>query len=70
MTTRDYGFYDQIQEKYGNHDPWNQFVDVFDQLPLSALIEDKFMCMHGGLSPDLTSIDQIRQIDRFHEVPL
>ena len=44
-------------------------MDVFDHLPLCALIEDKFLCMHGGLSPKIETIDQIRNIDRFQEVP-
>jgi serine/threonine-protein phosphatase 4 catalytic subunit len=38
-------------------------------LSLSALIDDKIFCVHGGLSPSLTSLDQIRVIDRKQEVP-
>ena len=31
-------------------------------MPVAALVEDKILCMHGGLSPDLTEVNQINQI--------
>jgi serine/threonine-protein phosphatase PP1 catalytic subunit len=38
-------------------------------MPVSALIEDKILCMHGGLSPDLLNISQINQIVRPIDIP-
>lgn len=34
---------------------WKSFVDCFNCMPVAALIEEKILCMHGGLSPDLIS---------------
>lgn len=36
---------------------------------MAALIDDKIFCMHGGLSPELTNMDQIRKIVRPTDVP-
>ena len=44
-------------------------TDVFDYLSLSAIIEDRVFCVHGGLSPSINSLDQVRVIDRKQEVP-
>lgn len=41
---------------------WKTFTDCFNCLPVAALIDDKILCMHGGLSPDLQSIEQIKKI--------
>lgn len=52
-----YGFLDEIIRKYGNSNPWSYFMEVFDLLPLGALIEGKVLCVHGGLSPLIRTID-------------
>ena len=54
-----YGFYEECKRRY-NIKLWKKFTDCFNCLPISALIEDKILCMHGGLSPDLTYLDQIK----------
>lgn len=67
--TQVYGFYDECLRKYGNASVWKMFTDLFDYLPLTALIEDQIFCLHGGLSPSIDSLDQIRSLDRTQEVP-
>jgi len=67
--TQVYGFYDECLRKYGSANIWRFCCDVFDYLSLGAMIDGKIFCVHGGLSPSITSIDQIRSIDRKQEVP-
>lgn len=67
--TQVYGFYDECQRKYGNGNVWKYSTEVFDYLTVAALIEGKVLCVHGGLSPDLRTIDQVRTIDRRQEIP-
>jgi serine/threonine-protein phosphatase 6 catalytic subunit len=67
--TQVYGFYDECQRKYGNANAWRWCTDVFDYLTLSALIDGEVLCVHGGLSPDVRTLDQIRTIDRLCEIP-
>ncbi|DBA87272.1 hypothetical protein WJX77_002977 [Trebouxia sp. C0004] len=67
--TQVYGFYDECQRKYGNPNAWRYCTEVFDFLTLSALIDARVLCVHGGLSPDLRTLDQIRTIERVCEIP-
>jgi len=67
--TQVYGFYDECLRKYGSVNVWRYCTEIFDYLSLSALIEDKILCVHGGLSPSINTLDQIRVIDRKQEVP-
>ena len=48
---------------------WKVFTDCFNCLPTCAVIDEKIICMHGGLSPDMNNIDQILRIMRPIEVP-
>ena len=64
-----YGFYDECLRKYGNASSWRHCVSAFDYLPLAALIDNRVLCVHGGLSPSIRTIDQIRAIDRLQEIP-
>jgi serine/threonine-protein phosphatase 6 catalytic subunit len=66
--TQVYGFYDECVHKYGNANPWIYFTDVFDYLNIAAIIENKILCVHGGLSPVIRTLDQIRVIDRKVEI--
>jgi serine/threonine-protein phosphatase PP1 catalytic subunit len=63
-----YGFYDECKRRY-NFKIWKAFGDCFNCLPVAAVIDDKIICMHGGLSPDLTNLEQITRIMRPSEVP-
>ncbi|EIE91567.1 hypothetical protein G6F46_005048 [Rhizopus delemar] len=67
--TQVYGFYDECIRKYGSANVWRYCCEVFDYLTLSAIIDDKVLCVHGGLSPSINTLDQIRTIDRKQEVP-
>ncbi|KAF5949452.1 hypothetical protein HYC85_011445 [Camellia sinensis] len=67
--TQVYGFYDECLRKYGSVNVWRYCTDIFDYLSLSALIENKIFGVHGGLSHNISTLDQIRSIDRKQEVP-
>ncbi|KAJ3645259.1 hypothetical protein Zmor_022928 [Zophobas morio] len=68
--TQVYGFYDECLRKYGNANVWKFFTDLFDYLPLTALVDSQIFCLHGGLSPSIDTLDHIRALDRLQEVSL
>ncbi|XP_076282262.1 protein phosphatase V [Lasioglossum baleicum] len=67
--THVYGFYDECQNKYGNANAWKHCCRVFDLLTVAALIDEQVLCVHGGLSPVIRTLDQIRTIERNQEIP-
>merc|ERR1711985_168825 len=67
--TQVYGFYDECLRKYGTLNVWRYCVEVFDYLSLAALVDGVVLGVHGGLSPNISTIDQVRSIDRKQEVP-
>ncbi|KAK7281437.1 hypothetical protein RIF29_09426 [Crotalaria pallida] len=54
---------------YGSANVWKIFTDLFDFFPLTALVESEIFCLHGGLSPSIETLDDIRNFDRVQEVP-
>eukprot|EP00698_Gefionella_okellyi_P004519 TRINITY_DN14148_c0_g1_i1.p1 TRINITY_DN14148_c0_g1~~TRINITY_DN14148_c0_g1_i1.p1 ORF type:complete len:309 (+),score=42.47 TRINITY_DN14148_c0_g1_i1:74-1000(+) len=67
--TQVYGFYAECMRKYGNANVWTYFTDMFDYLTIAAVIDNTIFCTHGGMSPSILTLDQIRVLDRFQEVP-
>jgi len=67
--TQVYGFYEECMRKYGNANPWKYCVEVFDYLNLAAVVDGKILCVHGGLSPEIRTLDQMQVIERVQEIP-
>jgi serine/threonine-protein phosphatase PP1 catalytic subunit len=65
---RIYGFFDECKRRYSIK-LWKNFIDCFNCLPIAAVIEDTIFCCHGGLSPDLIFVSQIKNIIRPTDVP-
>jgi hypothetical protein len=65
---RIYGFYDECKRRYSIK-LWKIFSDVFNCLPVAALVDEKILCMHGGLSPELNHLQQIADLPRPCDVP-
>ncbi|KAI8617647.1 Metallo-dependent phosphatase-like protein [Chytriomyces sp. MP71] len=65
---RIYGFYDECKRRY-NIKLWKTFTDCFNCLPIAAIVDEKIFAMHGGLSPDLQSMEQIRRVLRPTDIP-
>lgn len=66
--TRQYGFYDECKRRT-TLKTWKIFIDTFNTLPIAAIIAQKIFCVHGGLSPVLNSMDEVRNIRRPTDVP-
>mmetsp|Transcript_9703 Transcript_9703/g.16366 ORF Transcript_9703/g.16366 Transcript_9703/m.16366 type:complete len:410 (+) Transcript_9703:98-1327(+) len=65
---RIYGFYDECKRRFSVR-LWRLFTDCFNWLPIAAIIDEKIFCVHGGLSPDLLDMEQMRRIERPTDVP-
>lgn len=63
-----YGFYDECRRRYSLK-LWKMFVELFNWIPVAALIDDKIFCVHGGLSPELVTLDQVAKINRPTDIP-
>ena len=65
---RIYGFYDECRRRFSVK-MWKHFCNTFNTLPCCAVIDDKIICMHGGLSPELSQMEQIANLQRPCDVP-
>ena len=69
QVTMVYGFFDECLRKFGSPNVWKLCAEVFDMMPLAAIVDGRIFCVHGGLSPSVTHLDEVLSIDRKREIP-
>lgn len=67
--TEDFTFREEVLNKF-DQEVYELFMDTFDQLPIAAHVNGKYLCVHGGISPELSKIAEINLIDRKKEIPM
>ncbi|CAD8162685.1 unnamed protein product [Paramecium pentaurelia] len=67
--TQNYGFYMECLQKYGSTQGWEYFTDMFDYIPIACIVGTNLLCVHGGLSLCIESVDEIEHLKRFQEIP-
>lgn len=64
-----YGYREDCLRKYDT-EVYIKTMEAFDAFPLAAVIDQKYFCVHGGLSPHVKKLSDLDMVDRFGEVPM
>ena len=67
--TDHFTFREETINKY-DEEVYTTIMEAFDSMPLAAIVNDRYLAIHGGISPDLKKLSQISKIDRFTEPPM
>lgn len=67
MTTY-FNFHTECIIKY-DEEVYQKIMEAFDSLPISAILNDRFFLVHGGISPEISNMDSIININRNIEIP-
>ena len=63
-----FNFKQECEIKY-DLEVYDKIMETFDCLPIACLINEKFIAIHGGISPDIDKVLDITKINRFTEPP-
>jgi len=63
-----FNFRSECLYKY-DQEIYDLFMDSFDNLPLSCVVNGRFIAVHGGISPELKNIEDLNLINRYKEPP-
>ncbi|KAJ6231209.1 serine/threonine-protein phosphatase pp2a-like ppg1 [Anaeramoeba flamelloides] len=65
-----YGFYEECLNYFNQgSEAWTIFNEIFDHLPLVAIVDNRYFCVHGGISPHIKTLKDLELVDRFKEIP-
>lgn len=67
--TQHFTFRDEVVKKYDS-ELYDEIITAFNSMPLVVVADSKYLCMNGGISPELKKVDDILKINRFVEPPL
>lgn len=62
---RIYGLHGECLRHYGTANSWRHLTELFEYLPLAAVVDDSRLCVASGLSPALDYVDQMKVLNRF-----
>ena len=69
--TEHFTFREEVLRKFDNDESvYELFIESFEALPIAADVNGDYLCMHGGISPEMQTLDDINKVDRFVEPPL
>lgn len=68
--TEHFTFRNEVLTKYKEEEIYDRFLESFEAMPLAATVNNDYLCMHGGISPQLQDAEEINKINRFIEPPL
>jgi serine/threonine-protein phosphatase 2B catalytic subunit len=63
--TEHFTFRDDILNKYEDENLYDQFLECFKSMPVCATVNKEYICMHGGISPEMGKVEDINELDRF-----
>ena len=66
--TEFFTFREEVLAKF-DHEVYDFIMQAFDLLPLIAVVNNQYLCMHGGISPQMKSISAVNKLNRFNEIP-
>ena len=64
-----YGFYQEVITKYRSDSLYQSFAPLFESMPIAAVINGEYFCVHGGISESSMTLSEISRINRFTEIP-
>lgn len=67
--TEYFTFRQEVLEKY-DEEVYDIIMQTFDTMPLVAVVNQTYLCMHGGVSPYMKTIEDVNNVNRFQEIPL
>ncbi|KRX00376.1 hypothetical protein PPERSA_08882 [Pseudocohnilembus persalinus] len=63
-----FNFRDECKYKY-DQEIYDTVMESFDLMPIACIVNGKFLALHGGISPEMRSLQDIENIDRKKEPP-